>query len=198
MSLNPEDIASNFDKFRSLCERLNDRSAAALALVDHLGERLALCPASSRKDFHHAIPGGLVDHSLRVLTNAMKLCKTFGWEVSKESLIIGCLFHDLGKVGDHEKDYYVPQDSDWHREKLGEMYKYNKDMQYMTVPHRGVWLCQHFSLKLSQEEWLSIILNDGQYDEVNAPYKMKEPRLADIVHMADIISTKQEKELLVK
>ena len=198
MNLSPEDIASNFDKFRSVCERLNDRSTPALALVDHLGERLALCPASSRKDFHHAIPGGLVDHSLRVLTNAMKLCKTFGWEVSKESLIIGCLFHDLGKVGDHEKDYYVPQDSDWHREKLGEMYKYNKDMQYMTVPHRGVWLCQHFGLKLSQEEWLSIILNDGQYDEVNAPYKMKEPRLADIVHMSDIISTKQEKELLVK
>ena len=194
MSLEPEDIAANFDKFRSLCEKLGDRSQSALNLVDSLGERLAISPASSRLDFHNCMVGGLVDHSLRVLSNAMKLIKTFGWEVPKDSLIIGTLFHDLGKVGDHENDYYLPQDSDWHREKLGEMYKYNREMQYMTVPDRGVWLCQHFGLKLTQDEFLAIKLNDGQYDDTNAPYKMKEPLLADIVHQADIISTKQEKE----
>jgi len=194
MSLTPEEIAANFDKFRSLCEKLGDRSESALNLVDSLGERLALCPASSRVDFHNCMVGGLVEHSLRVLSNAMKLCKTFGWSVSKESLIIGCLFHDLGKVGDHENDYYIPQDSDWHREKLGEMYKHNKEMLYMTVPDRGVWLCQHFGLKLTQDEWLAIKLNDGQYIQENAPYKMKEPLLADIVHQADIIATKEEKD----
>lgn len=196
MSLSPEEIASNFDKYRSFMERLGDRAEPALALVDHLGERLALCPASSRKDYHAAFPGGLVDHSLRVLTNAMRLVKTFSWDISKESLIIGCLLHDIGKVGDHENDYYLPQDSDWHRDKLGEMYKHNKELQYMTVPDRGTWLCQHFGLKLSQPEWLAIKLNDGQYADENAPYKMKEPMLADIVHIADVISTKQEKNLL--
>jgi len=40
---------------------------------------------------------------------------------------------------------------------------------------------------------LAIKLNDGQYAEENAPYKMKEPMLADVVHLADYISTKQEK-----
>jgi hypothetical protein len=123
----------------------------------------------------------------------MKLIKAFSWDVPKDSLIIGSLFHDLGKVGDHETDYYIPQDSDWHREKLGEMYKHNKNMQYMTVPDRGVWLCQHFGLKLTQDEFLAIKLNDGQYAQENAPYKMKEPLLVDIIHQADIISTKQEK-----
>lgn len=195
MELTPEQIAENFEKFRSFMEKLGDRSEPALALVDHLGERLAMCPASSRKEYHAAFPGGLVDHSLRLLSNALKLCKTFNWEVPKDSLIIGCLLHDLGKVGDHEKDYYVPQDSDWHRDKLGEMYKHNKEILYMTVPDRGVWLCQHFGLKLTQDEWLAIKLNDGQYAEENAPYKMKEPLLADIVHLADYISCKQEKNL---
>jgi hypothetical protein len=55
-------------------------------------------------------------------------------------------------------------------------------------------LCQHFGLKLTQEEFLAIMLNDGQYAAENAPYKLKEPRLADAVHMADLISTKQEKD----
>ena len=191
----PEDIAENFNKFRSFAEKLGDRSEAALAMIDHLGERLALCPASSRKEYHSAYPGGLVEHSLRVLSNALKLSKTFGWDLPKESLIIACLFHDLGKVGDDENDLYLPQDSDWHRDKLGEMYKHNRDIQYMTVPDRGLWLCQHFGLKLSQDEFLSIKLNDGQYADENAPYKMKEPTLADVVHIADYISTKQEKNL---
>ncbi len=195
MSITPEQIAENFDKYRAFFEKLEDRAPAALDLVDSLGERLALCPASSRKDFHCAFPGGLVDHSLRVLGNTMRLVKAFSWDVPKDSLIIGALLHDLGKVGDHETDLYVPQDSDWHRDKLGEMYKHNKEIQYMTVPDRGVWLCQHFGLKLTQTEWLCIRLNDGQYADENAPYKMKEPLLVDAVHMADLISTKQEKKL---
>lgn len=195
MELTPEQIAENFEKYRGFMEKLGDRSEAALTLVDHLGERLALCPASSRKDYHHAIPGGLVDHSLRVLSNALKLTKAFNWDLPKDSLIIGCLLHDIGKIGDHEKDYYLPQDSDWHREKIGEMYKHNKELQYMTVPDRGVWLCQHFGLRLTQPEFMAILLNDGQYAEENAPYKMKEPLLVDVVHIADFISTKQEKNL---
>ena len=85
-------------------EKLGDRSEAALSLVDHLGERLALCPASSRKEYHLAEPGGLVDHSLRVLSNALKLCKTFGWNVPKESLIVACLLHDIGKCPDNDEE----------------------------------------------------------------------------------------------
>lgn len=194
MTLSPEEITSNFEKFRSFMEKLGDRSEAALRLVDSLGERLAMCPASSRKEYHAAWAGGLVDHSLRVLQNALKICKTFNYDIPKESLIIGSLLHDLGKVGDHEKDYYLPQTDGWRADKLGEMYKHNRDLQYMTVPDRGVWLCQHFGLRLTQEEFLSIKLNDGQYADENAPYKMKEPTLAVVVHMADLLATREEKE----
>ena len=199
MTLSPEDIAANFDKFRSLCEKLGDRAPAALAMVDHLGERLALCPASSRKEYHLAEPGGLLDHSLRVLSNAMKLMKTFGWEVPKDSLIIGCLFHDIGKVGlanddGSITDYYVPQDSDWHREKLGEFYKHNKDMQYMSTPQRSVHMCQVFGLKLKTDEYLSILLNDGFVLDENKPYCLKTSPLVFAVMTADYISTMQEKD----
>lgn len=194
MTLTPEQIAENFDKYRSFMEMLGDRSEPALALVDFLGERLALCPASSRKEYHSSFPGGLVDHSLRVLSNALKLIKAFSWDITKDSLIIGCLLHDVGKVGDEDHDYYLPQTDSWRADKLGETYKYNRELQYMTVPDRGVWLCQHFGLKLSKEEFLAIKLNDGHFDETNAHYKMKEPTLAIIVHHADLIATRAEKE----
>ena len=198
MSLSPEEIAANFDKFRSLCEKLGDRAESAVKMVDSLGEKLALCPASSRKDYHHAIPGGLVDHSLRVLSNAVKVSKAFSWESPRDSLIISCLFHDLGKVGLAEddgtvSDFYVPQDSDWHREKLGEMYKHNKDMQYMTTPQRSVHMCQAFGLKLKNDEYLSILLNDGFVMDENKAYCLKISPLVFTVMTADYVSTMQEK-----
>jgi hypothetical protein len=198
MNLTPEQITDNFSKFRSLCERLGDRSSSALSLVDSLGERLALCPASSKKDYHLAIPGGLVDHSLRVLRNAISYSKAFDWNLSKDSLIISCLFHDIGKVGLPENDgsfsdYYLPQDSDWHRDKLGEMYKYNKEMTSMKTPQRSVFICQHYGLHLKTDEYLAILLNDGFILEENKSYCLKEPLLAHVVMTADYISTRQEK-----
>jgi hypothetical protein len=191
--LTPEEIEKNWDKFFGMLSKLGDRQQAAEAMVEHLGERLALCPASSRKDFHNCFPGGLVDHSLRVLSNAAKIAKAFKWNIPMDSLIIGCLFHDLGKVGDLSDDNYLPQESDWHRDKLGQMYVTNKEMPFMTVPDRGVWLCAQFDLKLTHDEFMAIKLNDGQYAEENAPYKMKEPLLALVVHMADLVASNQEK-----
>jgi hypothetical protein len=197
MSLTPEQIEENWKKYCGLCEKtLGDRSPAALTMLNALEDRLALCPASGKVDFHNAFPGGLVEHSLRVLSNAFTLVKAFGWDVPKDSLVIGALFHDLGKVGDDKHDYYVTQDSEWHRDKLGENYKHNKEIRYMTVPDRGVWLCQHYGLKLTHDEYLAIKLNDGWVLQENKPYCLKEPKLAHVVMTADYIATMQEKGLL--
>lgn len=193
MTITPEKIEENWKKMLSLLEKTGDRSEAALHLVNTLDERLCLCPASSKRDYHNSFPGGLVDHSLRVLSNAIKLTGAFGWKLPKDSLVISCLFHDLGKVGDHKDDYYVPQTDAWRNEKLGEMYRYNDAAQYMTVPARSVFLCQHHGLKLTQDETLAILLNDGFVINENKPYCLKEPLLAHVVMTADYISTRQEK-----
>lgn len=198
MTLSAEQIEQNFNRFRNLCEKLGGRAAPALKLVDTLGEDLALCPASARKEYHLAEPGGLVDHSLRVLQNALLYVKTFGWNIPRESLIVSCLFHDIGKAGIPNPDgtfssYYLPQDSDWHREKLGEMYKQNKDMVFMKTPQRSVFMLQHFGVHLTHEEYLAILLNDGYVVDDNKAYCLKEPLLSHIVMTADYVATRQEK-----
>lgn len=193
--LTAEEIANNWERFRGLCSRLGERSEAVLNMVDTLGDRLMFCPASSRAHFHNSFPGGLVDHSLRVLLNANKIAKALDWKFSTESLIISCLFHDLGKVGDHEQDNYLPQTDQYWREKRGENYVKNKDLPFMDVPLRGLFLFQHFGIKLTHDEMLAIYLNDGQYVDANKQYSLKEPTLALLVHQADVISTRQEKGL---
>ena len=197
MSLTPEQIQSNFELFRNLCSKTGDRSETIVAMVDVMGEELALCPASGRVDYHNAFPGGLVEHSIRVLNNANKLVKTYGWSIKKESLIIGSLFHDLGKVGmkvdGKLQPYSVSQESEWHRNQLCEMYKHNENLTYMSVPQRGVYLLQSYNIPVERDEYLAILLNDGWVLQENKAYCLKEPILATVVMTADYISTYQEK-----
>ena len=197
MSLDPEKIFENLSLFRTLIEsKLEDRAPACLALVDALGENLALCPASSRTQYHAAYPGGLVEHSLCVLSNARTLVKAFGHTVDRKSLILATLFHDIGKVGmvvdGTVIDFYLPQTSQWHAER-GEVYKINESLPYMTTQHRSIYLMQQFGIKLSHDEFLAIMLNDGFVDPNNKPYCLKEPVLAHVVMTSDYVSTCAEK-----
>jgi len=191
--LSPEDIERNYQKFCKHLENLGERAEPALKLASDLADRLSICPASSKVNYHNCFVGGLVEHSLRVLSTAATLSTSLKVDVSKQSLIVCCLFHDLGKLGDLTHDYYVPNTSNWHKENRGEIYMINPEIRFMSVPHRSLWLLQHYGVTLSHEEYLAILLHDGQYVDENRAYRLKEPALSDIVHMADYIAGKKEK-----
>lgn len=197
IDLTPEQIEQNWKRFRSLCEKLGDRAPVVSLMLDDLDERLCLCPASARIDYHGAFPGGLVDHSLRVLNNLVMINKTYGWKLSKESMIVSALFHDIGKVGmpgkDPQNDFYIDQTDSWKRDKRGEAYEYNNSLQYMTTPDRSVFIMQHYGVCLTTDEWLSIKLNDGFVVPDNKPYCLKISPLVYGIQTADYISTMAEK-----
>lgn len=197
MSLAPEEIEQNWTRFVGLCEKTGDRAASIKTMLDEVDERLCLCPASSRVDYHGAFPGGLVDHSLRVLGNLISLNKQFDWKMPKESMIIGALFHDIGKLGmpgrDPKNDFYREQTDSWKRDKRGEIYEYNNDLTYLTTPDRSVFLMQHYGIRLTPDEWLAIKTNDGFIVEANRPYCLKISPLVYAVQTADYCATMTEK-----
>jgi hypothetical protein len=187
-------VESNWNKFRALCSKLGDRSESILEMLDYFEDVASIAPASSRSEFHGSYPGGFVDHSLRVLSNLNKLIKAYEFQdkFSKETMIVAALFHDWGKVGDLEGPRYVDQDSDWHLRR-GINYNINNDLQYMSTSQRSLWLMQHFGIKLTRDEYLAILLNDGMYASENKSYGMNEPLLAVLVHQADRMACHFEK-----
>lgn len=199
MSLTPEQIEKNFLRFHALCAKLGDRAPAAALMLDELGERLAVCPASAKREYHHAFPGGLADHSLRVLKNLLALNSTFSWGLPKESMIISALFHDLGKIGmpgaNIDNDFYAPQTDAWRVEKMGEEYKYNNDLQYMTTPDRTMFVLQHYGIRLTVDETLAVKLNDGFVVNENKPYCLKVSPLVYGLMTADYLATMEEKNV---
>ncbi len=177
-----ENIESNWKAYEKFCRRLSDDSLNRL--LDDLGERIVMCPATPRTDQYNCEPGGLVKHSLDTTIMMRTLNKALGFDLPTASVLKVGLLHDIGKVGDLESEYFVDQDSDWHREKLGQHYKYNENLQKMSVSHRTLFLLQHYGVTLSTEEWLAIQLAQGSHFEENRFYVGDEPSLALLLQLA--------------
>lgn len=177
----------NIETFKRLItEKITDqpRKTGLLGLVDKIEETLILAPASTRTDYHGAFPGGLVDHSLKVLKTMSALNRAYEANLNTESLVITGLFHDIGKCGTVERPYYLPKSSDWHN-KQGIMYEINPDLVNMPVSLRSLYLLQAFGVKLTADEHYAIsTIRDRSRTTEENPMVQNEPILAVVLQQA--------------
>ena len=181
-----EKIKSNWNTYENLCSRLNDDNINIMS--KELGDRLVICPAAPRDDNPGCFPGGLIQTSLDTTIALRKINESMDLNLETHSIIKVGLFHEIGKVGSKTTDCFINQEADWHREKLGEYYKYNPELSRMSVSHRTLCLLQEFGVSLSPEEWISIQTAQGSHFEENRFYVGHEPTLAIALQQAKIIS----------
>ena len=201
--LTEKQILDNWNKLMKLIEDTfeGERKEKLLEMYKHFENRMVTAPASGKAAYHNAMVGGYVEHVLHVTDCALKIKNL--WESERaminftdEELIFAAMHHDLGKVGDLEQDYYIPQDSEWHRKNRGEIFKHNPALQYMTVTDRAIFILNHFGIKMSQWEYIGLRLTDGMYEEANKSYYMSynpdwslKSNIAYILHQADMMAT---------
>lgn len=187
-------IEENWSEFEKWAAKVGpERAPAVKSMLEELGEQACMAPASGRFEFHNAFPGGFIDHSLRVMTYTVKLAQAWGVKNLKpESIIMASLFHDWGKIGGKDVPYYIPEESMWHRQR-GKVYNHNPKSRIGSNAQLGLYTLSQFKVDLTEDEYLSILLNDGPYEEANRKYSMKEPQLALLVHFADRWATQCEK-----
>ena len=155
-------------------------------------------PASSA---HHSnYPGGLAQHSLNVFQMAERICFALlggaGYNEIQNSVIITTLLHDTGKVGDFEKEFYVPnmvQDGRPTKANPVQKYKQSDKKPWMrnpeltNVPHgiRSAVIIERY-FELTEDEEYAIMYHDGLYEPSNvAVIKGHETPLLMILHWAD-------------
>jgi len=216
MSLSSEKIQENW---KQLIECIKDtfpedypdnRREKLLKMYHDLESRMMLTPASGIDYYHNCFPGGYVDHVLRVIDCAEKLYqlwKDAGAHVEDytyEELVFSAMHHDLGKIGNLKNDYYIPNDSEWHRKNQGKIYNHNPELQFMVVADRSLWLLNQFEIKISMNEVLGIRLADGLYEESNIRYfkgytkdNQLKSNLPVIIHHADMMAMRVEHEAAV-
>ena len=201
--LTEQQIVDNWNKLMKLIEDTfeGERKEKLLKMYRYFENRMSIAPASGKAHYHNAMVGGYVEHVLHVTDCAVqikKLWESNGAEINftDEELIFAAMHHDLGKVGDLEEDYYIPQDSDWHRKNQGSIFKHNPKLQYMSVTDRAIFLLGHFQIPMTEWEYIGLRLTDGMYEESNKTYYMSynpdwalKSNIAYILHQADMMAT---------
>ena len=203
--LDENKIKEDYDRFMSLIEE-DERSENLKRMYEALEQELAAAPASAVQHYHNAFPGGYLDHVLRVHDISLEMTKMFhnfegNLDFTSQELRFATLHHDLGKLGDPGEPYYIEQDSEWHRKTLGQNYKYNNTIQYMSVTDRAHYLLQMYDVPITKNEWLGIHLSDGMYEDSNKsylmnnmyPYPMK-TNISYIVHVSDYLAATIERD----
>ena len=161
----PQELITNFEKYISILSKVVN-SDSIKNIESSLGERLVVSPRSLKfKDGGY--PGALIDFSLSVASNASLVSKHLD---NKKSLVKVSLLHELGRLGDFDHELYHNQESDWHREKLGQHYKYNEDCPKMSISHRTLWLCSSLGINLDQSEYMAILTAQGLHLPENQFY----------------------------
>jgi len=201
--LKPEQIQENWNKLRELITNTfeGERLEKLNTMYDYFEDRMCLAPASGKEHFHNAHVGGYVEHVLHVVDCALKITNLWSSEnatinFTTEEVIFAAMHHDLGKVGDMTNDYYIPQESEWHRKNQGSIFSHNSELQYMTVTDRAIYLLNQFGITMTEWEYVGLRLTDGLYEEANKKYYINygkgnslKSNIAYILHQADSMAT---------
>ena len=204
--LTAEQIQENWYQLRNLITNTfeGERLEKLNKMYDHFEDRMCMAPASGKEQYHYAHVGGYVEHVLHVVDCALKITNLWAAEgatinFTTEEVIFAAMHHDLGKVGDMDKDYYVPQESEWHRKNRGEIFTHNGELQYMTVTDRAIYLLNQFQVPMTENEYVGLRLTDGLYEEANKSYYISynpdwalKSNIAYVLHQADLMATKIE------
>ena len=208
MVLNEEQLLDNWQTLLQYIEKYitGERKQRLLDFYNKYEERFILLPASHKPQYHNCFPGGYVEHVNRVISASIDIYQVWmKYEVKEtftlEEVVFSALNHDLGKFGSFEYEAVLPNPSEWHVKNRGEIYTFNTQLDYMTVPDRSLWLLNELNILVSKNEYLAIKLHDGLYDESNKPYLISwapetklRTSLPHIIHQADFLAARIEFE----
>ncbi len=163
-SLPPEKLAALKEEFDSLLRSTNREGMEEL--IGWLEKETDFYTAPASTQFHGAIRGGLIAHSLNVYRLYVNFTKPL--PVKPESLIIAGLLHDICKANMYVtrvRNVKVPGERRWEEEESFAI----EDSLPIGHGEKSVYLAMRF-IRLTDEEAMAIRWHMGGYDDTARSY----------------------------
>lgn len=179
------------DRLISLFDAIKDRAYQVRTLCEYLNKETTWlrAPISRRGDV------SLLSHSVTVADVLLKMDDALESGISRESLVICGLFHDLGKLGGFVGSKFEPRFSSKVDGAGVPEREHNYALAEITLGVRSLYLLSKF-VALSEPEVQAIISHEGLYSPQNEFMKFRECRLTLMLHWADYwVSHVQERKL---
>lgn len=168
-------------------------------LVEYM-EEIGFFEAPCSGGNHLSCKYGLVHHTRHVMELAEKvglaLCGAAEYNKIHDSVMIAAALHDLGKCGQFDKPYYVPNmikdgkptkanPKQKYKQSESKPYEINKDLQHVDHCIRSVILATLY-IDLTEDEQTAILYHDGLYGALRYEVTGHETPLMLIIHWADM------------
>jgi 23S rRNA maturation-related 3'-5' exoribonuclease YhaM len=158
---------------------LGTKRAGIEKLLDYM-EKSGFFEAPASTKYHGASAGKLAEHSFNVYVCAMEIAKALGAiNVSKDSIVICAILHDLGKAGQFGKPLYIEATE------KEQPYEYNKNLLSLDHEVASVVEIQKY-IELTEDEQQAIAWHNGLYGLFANRIKGNETPLYMIIHFADM------------
>lgn len=185
--MDTEKLFDNFQKYAGLLKKYFPDEGTD-KLLEEFGVRLTTAPRGLTES-EGGTPGDLVNFLLKTTLIANDHAKSVDarmgdGSIDRKSITRVCLVHELGKLGSKDEELFVVQESQWHREKLGQNFKYNEKCQKMSTGHRTLCLMQEYGMTVTPDEWIAILTSQGMQYPENAFYGNSLPNIAKVLHFA--------------
>lgn len=191
---------NNKERFLQICTENINREGINELLKWLETSDFFYCPASTK--YHGNYEGGLLEHSLNVYDNFLKILPLVDFEdnnpPTQETIAIITLFHDLCKVNFYKKGLrnVKGEDGKWFSK---EVYEVDEKVP-LGHGEKSCMLIQQF-MRLSIDELLAIRWHMGGFDSATkgGDYGMsgaqEKTKLVTMLQVADALSTLQEKKI---
>ena len=178
-------IAERYESLKSMVVERKSQFDRLISFMENETTWL-IAPASTK--YHLCKESGLLEHCVNVAESMLKIRKALAPDISEESCVIVSLIHDFGKVGMPGNPQYLinaPTDNQKMSEHKSEPpYRFNKDLTYLSVPVRSLYLAARY-IDLTEQEVQAIVYHDGQYVEDNRSVATHEEPLTLLLQYAD-------------
>ena len=176
------------ERYESLKGMVVERRSQFDRLISFMENETTWLTAPASTKYHLCKESGLLEHCLNVAESMLKIREALAPNISMESCVIVSLVHDLGKVGMSGNPQYLINEPTDKQQKSGfkpdAPYRFNKNLTYLSVPVRSLYLASKH-IDLTEQEVQAIIYHDGQYVEDNRSVATHEEPLTLLLQYAD-------------
>ena len=176
------------ERYQALKEKVAIRKKEFEGLMSYIEGETSYMTAPASTKYHLCREQGLLEHSVNVAENLLKIKAVLAPSISDESCVIVGLLHDLGKAGMPGQPQYIKNEPTPKQKAYGypasTPYRFNKDLLYLSVPIRGLYLIAS-RFPLTEEEVQAIVYHDGQYVDDNRSVAAREEKLTLLLQYAD-------------
>lgn len=181
-------MATVMERYERLKSVIVDRKEEFDRLIEFMENETEFLTAPASTRFHLSKEGGLLEHSVNVCENMLRIKHALAPGIDDESCVIVALIHDLGKVGMPGQPQYIKNKPTEKQQRYGYQasvpYSFNNNLTYLSVPVRSIYLALPY-IHLSEEEVQAVIYHDGQYVDDNKSVATKECPLLLLLQYAD-------------